>query len=110
MRAGGGTRLKILEAIALGRPVVSTSLGCEGLDVTDGRHLLIADTPEEFAAKVILLLKNPRRRQELAAEARTLVEKIYDWAVIGRKLTRLYDDLAGSRGVAGRLAGAPYAP
>jgi glycosyltransferase involved in cell wall biosynthesis len=97
LRAGGGTRLKILEAMALGRPVVSTSLGCEGLDVTDGRHLLIADSPEEFAAKVGLLLKSPRRRQDLAEEARLLVEKTYDWAVIGRKLVGLYGDLAARR-------------
>jgi len=82
LRAGGGTRLKILEAMALGRPVVSTSFGCEGLAVKDGEHLMIADQPREFAEKVIELLENPQLAQRLCRNARSLVETRYDWMLL----------------------------
>jgi polysaccharide biosynthesis protein PslH len=90
LRAGGGTRLKILEAMALGRPVVSSSLGCEGLTVTHGEHLLIADTPADFAAGVIRLLRDPELWHRLTQNARRLVETRYDWAMIGDKLLDVY--------------------
>jgi glycosyltransferase involved in cell wall biosynthesis len=79
---GGGTRLKILEAMALGTPVVSTSKGAEGLDGIDNVHLLIADTPEDFAMKTIKLLRNQSLRKRLSENARRLVFEKYDWQVI----------------------------
>jgi len=97
LRAGGGTRLKILESMALGRPVVSTSIGCEGLAVEDGVHLLVADDPETFARRVIGLLRSPERRTGLALQARRLVEEHYDWAVIGEKLLAVYRRLMDCR-------------
>ncbi len=91
LRDGGGTRLKILEAMALGTPVVATSKGAEGLDVTDGEHLLLADTPEAFARCTVELLGNPALRRDLAANARRLVEKRYDWKAIGQRFADLVE-------------------
>ncbi len=93
LRAGGGTRLKILESMALGRPVVSTTIGCEGLDVEHDHHLLISDRPEEYADCVTRLLREPALRQRLAAAARELVETRYDWRAIAQRLLNLYGDL-----------------
>jgi len=93
LRAGGGTRLKILEAMALGRPVVSTSIGCEGLDVVDGRHLLIADTAEAFADAVLRLLQDDVLRSQIVANALELVRNVYDWDIIADRLMRLYLEL-----------------
>jgi glycosyltransferase involved in cell wall biosynthesis len=90
LRAGGGTRLKILESMALGRPVVSTSIGCEGLDVRDGGHLLIADDANRFAQCVTSLLLQPALRHTISAEARRLVEQRYDWPAIGKRLMAAY--------------------
>lgn len=83
LRFGGGTRLKILEAMAMGTPVVSTSKGAEGLAVIPGRDLLIADSPSEFARQAIRLLTDPALRAALAANGRRLVEGNYGWAAIG---------------------------
>ncbi|GMQ79221.1 MAG: glycosyltransferase family 4 protein [Anaerolineae bacterium] len=80
LRAGGGTRIKILEAMALGTPVVATTKGAEGLDVQHGRHLLIADTPAAFSASISRLLTDPPLRQKLAINAYQLVKESYDWA------------------------------
>jgi len=77
--SGGGTRLKILEAMALGTPVVATSKGAEGLDVISGENILLADSPADFANCVKSLLKNEGLRQELAKNARDRVQKSYDW-------------------------------
>lgn len=96
LRGGGGTRLKILEAMSLGRPVVSTSIGCEGLEVISGRHLLVADTPEEFALSLVRLFRNSEHRRSIAAEARHLVEQRYDWKLLGGKLWAVYQELLSS--------------
>ncbi len=93
LRAGGGTRLKILEAMAFGRPVVSTKLGCEGLCLKNDEHILIADDPPEFSKYVIQLLKNVETRSRLANNARQLIEAKYDWRMVGRKLASVYDAL-----------------
>jgi len=93
LRAGGGTRLKILEAMALGRPVVSTPLGCEGLAVEDGKHLLIAKDAKDFAAAVALLLTDRTLAARLTQQARALVEKDYDWTAIAKRLLGIYDEL-----------------
>ena len=79
IRIGGGTRLKILEAMAMGIPVVSTSVGCEGIDAMDGQDVLLADLPEEFAQKVSSLLKQPDMARGLALNGRRLVEQKYSW-------------------------------
>ena len=96
LRAGGGTRLKILESMALGRPVVSTTLGCEGLAVTHGENILIADTPADFAAQTIRLFNDEGLRQRLVTQGRCLVETTYDWQIIAQKLLQVYDQ-AGSK-------------
>ncbi len=93
LRVGGGTRLKILEAMAAGVPVVSTSVGCEGLDVVPDRHLLVADTPDKFAEKTVRLLEDRELGCRLALEGRALVEKRYGWNVVCNKLVDLYDSL-----------------
>lgn len=83
LREGGGSRLKILEAMAAGVPVVSTSMGAEGIDAVDKHHLLIADTPTDFAYAVNTILSNPDAARSLAVEARKLVERRYSWKVVG---------------------------
>lgn len=93
LRAGGGTRLKILEAMALGRPVVSTTLGCEGLAVRDDVHLTVADAPAAFANAVVRLLADAPVRAGLTAAARALVETRYDWDAIAGRLLLVYDEL-----------------
>ena len=92
LRVGGGTRLKILEAMALGTPVVSTSKGAEGLAVTHGEDILIADEPTAFAECVLQLLDSPELRSKLARNGRGLVEEKYSWPVIGEK----FDDFLQS--------------
>jgi len=93
IRAGGGTRLKIMEAMALGRPVVSTTIGCEGLEVEDGRHILMADHPIEFAEKVLSLLKDGILYRHIVDEARRLVVDRYDWDVIAKQQLDIYAEL-----------------
>lgn len=90
LRIGGGTRLKILEAMALGRPVVSTSVGAEGLDVVDGEHILIADSPREFAQKTVRLLEDSALYDHVATKARQLVVAHYDWDTIAGQLMHAY--------------------
>lgn len=94
LRAGGGTRLKILEAMAFGRPVVSSRIGCEGLDVTDGENILIADHPEEFAEKTVRLLHDDNLRKSIAENARRLVENHYDWDILAQRLMDIFTRVA----------------
>jgi glycosyltransferase involved in cell wall biosynthesis len=75
----GGFKIKVLEAMALGKPVVSTSIGAKGLDVTKGVNIIIADTPEEFANSVITLMKDKQLRQEIGKNARYLIIHKYSW-------------------------------
>ena len=93
LRTGGGTRLKILEAMAAGVPVVSTPLGAEGLAVTPGEDILMAD-PDDSAAWVdhlLLLLESPQRRRQLAASGQRLVKSRYDWETLGQELCDTYE-------------------
>ncbi|HOU24511.1 MAG TPA: glycosyltransferase [Anaerolineae bacterium] len=88
--SGGGTRLKILEALAQGVPVVSTPVGAEGLDLTPDQDLLIANTPESFASRVVQLLNEPALRAALASHGRRTVATRYDWNKIGEGLLEVY--------------------
>ena len=85
IRIGGGTRLKILEAMAMEKTVISTSIGAEGLDVTNGENIIIADDPDNFAHAIIKQLGDPDASRRLGTNGRNLVEKYYDWQVLGKK-------------------------
>ena len=86
LRIGGGTRLKIFEAMAMGKAVVSTTVGAEGLPVENGEHLLLADEPHAFARSVVRLIRDVDRRRALEAAARTLVVDRYDWSAVAGEL------------------------
>ena len=90
LRVGGGTRLKVLAAMAMEKGIVSTSLGCEGLGVEHGREVLIADTPADFAVQTLALLKDPARRESLGRAARQFVAARYGWPALAPRLERLY--------------------
>lgn len=90
LRVGGGTRLKVLDAMAMGKAMVSTSIGCEGLDVHPDEHLLVADTPAQFAEKTVMLLQDRNRRLLLGRAARSLVERRYSWRTISGQLLDAY--------------------
>jgi glycosyltransferase involved in cell wall biosynthesis len=88
LRIGGGTRLKILEALAMGKAVVATRVGAEGLPIVPGEHFLQADSPADFAQAVVTLLKDPGRRRALGMAGRRLVEERHSWA----QVTRQFED------------------
>ncbi|MCL6511776.1 MAG: glycosyltransferase [Anaerolineae bacterium] len=91
--AGGGTRFKLLEAMAMRRAIVSTSLGCEGFPVTSGREVIIADRPHEFAGAVIELLRSETHRAALGESAYRFVSATYDWRVIVPRLEEVYEGM-----------------
>lgn len=93
LRVGGGTRLKILDAWALGKAVVSTSVGCEGLDARNGQNILIADEPVTFADAVIAVLQDASLRRQLEQDARRTVVQRYSWERIGSDLRSAYSGL-----------------
>ena len=95
LRVGGGTRLKVLDGMAMGKAMVSTSIGCEGIDVHPQQHLIVADTPEQFASATLSLLGDSVRRQALGQAARQLVLDRYAWPVVGRMLLDAYQQAAG---------------
>jgi sugar transferase (PEP-CTERM/EpsH1 system associated) len=90
LRSGGGTRLKILEAMAMGRPVVSTRQGAEGLKVTNGVNILLADTPEDFARCIFALITDPELGRQLGTAGRILAESKYDWRTCLSRLDNFY--------------------
>lgn len=96
LRAGSGTRLKVLEAFACGLPVVSTALGCEGIGAIDGSHLLVADEPERFAQSCVRLLRDEPLRARLRANARGLFEAGYRWSEIRGRVGGLVEELLGA--------------
>lgn len=88
--AGGGMRVRILEAFARGIPVVTTTIGLEGIAANNGKEVLVEDDPVSFARAVVKLLDQPARQQTLAENARELVTKLYDWKVVLKELDRIY--------------------
>jgi glycosyltransferase involved in cell wall biosynthesis len=88
LRIGGGTRLKIFEAMAMSKAIVSTAVGAEGLPVRDGKHLLLADDPRAFATAVVQLLRNVDGRRSLETAARALVVERFEWAAVAGDLER----------------------
>jgi glycosyltransferase involved in cell wall biosynthesis len=105
IRSGSGTRIKILEAMAAGVPVVSTRLGAEGLAVEDGVHLLLADDGPEIALAVTRLASSFETRIQLSRAGRALVCRRYDWTMIGEQLYRIHADLVRSRAPSPSLKG-----
>jgi glycosyltransferase involved in cell wall biosynthesis len=97
LRIGSGTRIKILEAAAMARPVVSTTLGAEGLEFVDGEEILVADGPERFAQAVLGLLADHRRRREVGSAARKRVEESYSPPVLRSQLRRVLGQVRESR-------------
>jgi sugar transferase (PEP-CTERM/EpsH1 system associated) len=93
LNVGGGSRLKILEAMAAGVPVISTTLGAEGLEVRADENILIADANEQLAEAIIKLVEDEARREELIAAGRELVSSRYDWSGLGNELFRAYEKL-----------------
>ena len=100
IRIGGGTRLKIFEAMGMGKAVVSTTVGAEGLPVTHGQDVWIADSPDAFAGAVVSLLRDPARRVQLERAARELVVSRYDWSAVAGQLEEALESAAGKRAVA----------
>jgi glycosyltransferase involved in cell wall biosynthesis len=94
LRIGGGTRLKIYEAMAAGKAVVSTSVGAEGLDVHHGRDIVLADTPETFAAAVVTILRDENLRKKYESAALELAAK-YDWSTIGDRFATVLRSVSG---------------
>lgn len=90
LRMGSGTRLKVLEAMAMGKAIVSTSFGVSGIDYTDGRDVIIADDAQAFARAIAMLMRNPDRARELGANARKLAEEKYDWRKLVPRFQALY--------------------
>ncbi|NMC36059.1 glycosyltransferase [Candidatus Beckwithbacteria bacterium] len=93
VRSGKGTRYKVLEAMAMGLPVVGTSLSVEGLDVRPGQDALVAETAEGLATKTIKILQDKKLQNKLAQNGKRLVSSRYDWTVISRELDRIYQEL-----------------
>jgi glycosyltransferase involved in cell wall biosynthesis len=92
LRAGGGTRLKILDAWAMGKAVVSTRVGAEGLQANDGVNILLRDSPEAFAHAVKTVLEDDALRRRLESAARATAERTYDWDVLEGQLIPIYRD------------------
>jgi len=91
LRIGGGTRLKIVEALSKGKPVISTRLGAEGIDVVHDQHLLLADAPADFAVQVARVLAEPELGARLGQAGRSLMEQKYSWTSIVHGLERFYE-------------------
>jgi glycosyltransferase involved in cell wall biosynthesis len=98
VRAGSGMRVRILEAFAQAIPVVTTTVGLEGIDAQPGRDVLVGDTPQDFAEAVIRLLDDKALQAQLAVDGRRLAERFYDWKVILNKMEKIYEPLGASGG------------
>jgi sugar transferase (PEP-CTERM/EpsH1 system associated) len=105
LRIGGGSRVKILEALAMGKAVVSTSIGAEGLAVSNGVHLLLADTPAEFASRVVELLNSPQESQRLGENGRLLVVDRYSWDRAAKALESAWQQVCNPCGATSSVSG-----
>jgi len=101
LRIGGGSRIKILEALAMAKAVVSTTIGAEGLAVTDGLHLLLADAPSDFAARMVELLRSSAEHFRLGENGRKLVVERYSWDQMARALEWAWEEVCGVRHTCG---------
>jgi len=99
LRIGGGTRLKILEAMAMSKAVVSTSIGAEGINTTQEKDIVLADTPAIFAQAVVDLLNDKARQENMGLAGRQLVEEKYDWRSIACQLEQTYEDFLSPKPV-----------
>jgi glycosyltransferase involved in cell wall biosynthesis len=102
LRLGGGTRLKIVEGMAMGKAIVSTTLGAEGIDAVPERDILIADEPEGFASSVVRVLDDPALAARLGGSARKLAEERYSWPAAARALERFFGEVIAARSAEGR--------
>src|SRR5690625_6273345 len=94
---GSGTRLKVVEALSMKKPIVSTSIGCEGIEVNNEEHLLIRDNPDSFAEAVIKLMENRKKQEELIYHGYERVRQKYDWRVIGNSIDNAFRALTQER-------------
>jgi sugar transferase (PEP-CTERM/EpsH1 system associated) len=99
MRSGGGTKLKILNALSMGKAVVTTSVGAEGIDINHREHVMIADDPETFTTMTIDLLRNPELRKELGKNGRKWMVERYDWEKICSNMEHAYNEIRSLTGV-----------
>lgn len=97
MRSGGGTRLKVLDGLASGRPLVSTTMGAMGVDVVDGEQVVLADGAAAFADATVAILDDPERGARIGAAGRKVAEDVYDWRAIGERLDGALRELVASR-------------
>ena len=104
LRMGGGTRLKVLEGLSMAKPMVSTSIGCEGIDVVDREHLLIADDADRFADAVLELMRDRELSHALARRGRELMLARYRWEAVVETLEAFYTRLIAARTTPGRPA------
>jgi glycosyltransferase involved in cell wall biosynthesis len=96
-RIGSGVRVKTLEALALGRPVVATSVGCSGIDVRPGEHLLVADDPDALAGHIVALLRDPERAARLGAAAAARVAERHAWSALAARFESVYAAVLAER-------------
>ena len=94
---GGGTKLKILDALAMGKPIVAHPIACEGIAVRAGQDVTFAREPGEFVQSIVALLRSSERRKQMSANARSLAESAYSYALIGRKLASELENLRASK-------------
>ena len=100
LRMGGGTRLKVAEALSMKKAIVSTRVGCEGIEVVNGESVIFADNPEAFVEGIIRVLGDGALQRHLQENGYKLMKEKYDWSVIGKSLERAYEDVAYRRKMA----------
>jgi sugar transferase (PEP-CTERM/EpsH1 system associated) len=100
IRSGSGTKVKILNAMAQAKPVVTMPVGAEGIEAVPDEEILIANDENEFAEKTIFLLQHPQRAHEIGLRARRVIEKLYDWKIVAATMNSLYEKVVAERAIA----------